>query len=282
MANKQKKMQETEIAEVAQMFFEQRGWDMYPEVVLPNFNGRPDIVGEKMEKCLVVECKGSLTYPVLEQLTRWHHDWKSAEESEYRTTENRGIPHLLVAFTERGKGSFPDLKKEILDRYRIGYYSIEREAHPDKWLSDYYIKQGRKLGVFEDHSCQYDMYYKNYRWIVREEISPKIQHGSRRSAHNILKHLNKDMKVGIAGSTGKDGAYMTPFKRTMNKVNTVLERGGVWHIQHIVEAINKDLGGHHYCSDSSAKGGISKFIIELKIGVKTCDYAPKYELYKDQ
>lgn len=265
MAEKKAKMLETEIAEIAQMFFEQLGWDMYPEVVIPNFNGRPDLVGEKMEMCAVVECKKSLTYPVLEQLSRWQLDWQSAEDCQYQTTEGKGIPHLLIAFTERSRGGNSPLKQELLDRYRLGHYSVDREYHSDDAFHQWHREED-EIGRFTNSAFIYTMQYKNYRWTVREEIAPKIQHGSRRSAHNILKHLNKDMKMGVAGATGKEGAYMTPFKRTMNKVQRVLERGGVWHIHNIVDVINKEMGGHHYSSDSAARRGVSKFIVELGMG----------------
>ena len=111
--NKIPKLKETEIAEIAQMFFEQQGWDMFPEVVLPNFNGRPDLIGIKETLCSVVECKQSLTYPILEQLTRWHHDWNEAKESEFLNTDNKGIPHLLIAFTEHGSTHFPPLHPQL-------------------------------------------------------------------------------------------------------------------------------------------------------------------------
>lgn len=275
------KMSETEIAEIAQMFFQQRGWEMFPEVVLPNFNGRPDLIGKKRELCMVVECKKSLTYPVLEQLTRWHHNWQFAENSHYLSTERLGIPHLLVAFTERGSGAFPALKQEILTRYRIGYYSVKRDPFPDELLSDFAMRRGRRLGKFESSDSIHQMYYKNYLWEVREVIPGKIQPGSRQTADNILMHLQQDMKKAVAGATATNGSYMTPFKRTMNKVRAVLERGGTWHIQKILDVINQEMGGHHYCSDSSAKNGISKFIVEQQVGIKVSKSSPRYELYRE-
>ena len=272
------KMTETEIALIIGMYFEQKGWDMYPEVVLPNFNGRPDYISVKQELCMVVECKTSLTYPVIEQLTRWHHEWNQAEESEYQSTDGKGIPHLLVAVTERSSSLFPPLKKELMERYRIGYYTVDRREYPKDWYSSHH-----KEGVFESHGHDGGVcYFGDYQWTVSEKVVPKIQPGSRRTAHHIIEHLNHDMKQGIAGSSGALGEYMTPFKRTMSKVKTVLERGGDWHITKILEVINNELGGHHYCSDRSAYGGISKFITELGIGEKVSDYPPKYKIKKPE
>lgn len=274
MKKKIPKMTETEIAHIVGMYFEQKGWNMFPEVVLPNFYGRPDYVSVKQELCMVIECKTSLTYPVIEQLTRWHHQWGQAEKSKYGTTDGMGIPHLLIAVTERSNSLFPPLKKELMERYRIGYYTIERCEYRKEWYSSLY-----KEGVFECYGHDGGVcYYGDYKWTVKEQVIPKIQHGSRQTAHHITKHLNEDMKQGVAGSSGSLGEYMTPFKRTMNKVKTVLERGGEWHISKILEVINTELGGHHYCSDSSASGGISKFITELGIGEKVSDYPPKYKI----
>jgi len=72
-------------------------------------------------------------------------------------------------------------------------------------------------------------------------------------------------------------AEMTPFKRTINKAKTVLERGGEWHIDTLIKVINTELGGHHYCHDNSAKQCISKFLVELGVGEKV-DNRPVYKL----
>lgn len=266
---KKVKLTEEEIATMADLFFASKGWDIYPEVVISLFPGRPDLVCVKQQLCMVIECKRSLTYPVLEQLTRWHQVMKHAKECKYVDSSTKAIPHLLVAVTESGSGRLSDLKKEILDQYRIGVYEVT------KMHELFHHQEEGKQGVFDDlgYIC-----FNGWRWQVSEVVAPKIQHGSRKTAHKIINELNVDMKMGKAGTTGLKDAYMTPFKRTMNKAREILERGGEWHIASIVIAINKDLGGHHYSTDSSAKSSIGQFLIEFDIAEKIADGRPVYKL----
>lgn len=281
MVAKQIPMTEAELAEVAECFFASKGWDLYPEAVIPNFNGRPDHLGVKMKTLTAAfEYKRSLTYPVIEQLTRWHHEMTAAINSKYMDESTKAIPHLLLAVCQRGNNGtkFAPLKQELLERYRIGYYEISKV----KGVRDFRraTRDLKDKEVFCEHDklqlwigdCEYQFY---------EVIPPKIQAGSRQTAHNIIKHLNLDMKMGCAGTTGLSNAYMTPFKRTLRKVQTVLERGGEWHIDTILQVVNKELGGHHYCSDASAKNGICKFLEDQKIGIKVYDYSPTYILWTE-
>ena len=78
-------MTEVEIAEVGQMFFEQKNWDLFPEVVLKGFNGRPDFIAKRHQLCAAIECKKTLSYPVIEQLTRWRHDRDERIGNKYNT-----------------------------------------------------------------------------------------------------------------------------------------------------------------------------------------------------
>jgi len=271
---KEQPMTEVEIAEIAQMFFEQRGWELFPEVVLKGFNGRPDLVAKKHQLCAVIECKKSLSYPVIEQLTRWRHDHNHRIERGYPLKDIYAFPHLLIAFASGNNKPMALLKKEILRQHRIGYYELTRIALDDKFR----LHKNDELGRFYDHGLD-DSYcqWKNFRYIVREVVPPKIQEDSRNTAHRILKQLNADMKQATAGASGREGGFMTPFKRTMNAVESILNRGGEYHIVDIMNALHKDFGGHHYSSDRAARNSIPDFIVKLKVGVRCCDAPPRYK-----
>ncbi|OES23920.1 hypothetical protein [Alteromonas macleodii] len=254
--NNPDKLTEAEIAAVAKVFFERKGWELFPEVVIPIFGGRPDYIGKKQQLCMAVECKPSLTYPVLEQLIRWHDTVDMANNSEYVDARNYGIPHLLVAVTGRNKQKHADLKQRLLDQYRIGHYEVSYEGiawHRQHKAAD---------APFDDYG------YGNidgHRWRVYERSAPKIQPGSRQTADRILALLQQDMKDAVSGVTGMKNNHMTPFRRTMNKATEALEKYGQCHITTIINEINSTMGGHHYCSDAQAKTSIGKFLVEFEI-----------------
>jgi hypothetical protein len=275
--SKEPPLTEVEIAEIGQIFFEQRGWELFPEVVLKGFNGRPDFVAKKHQLCSVIECKKTLSYPVIEQLTRWRHDRDERIENEFCNKPISSIPHLLIAFTGGNNKPLALLKKEILRQHRIGFYEVTRVSMDDKYAS-FVSRDKQSLGKFKEHGfdtayCQ----WKNYRWKVKEVVPPKIQEGSRKTAHKILSQLNNDMKQATAGANGQEGNYMTPFKRTMNAVDTILKRGGEYHIVDIMNALHEDFGGHHYSSDRTARNSIPKFIVQLEIGTQVSDAPAKYQ-----
>ena len=283
MANTTPKMKETEIAEIAKMYFEQRGWNLFPEVVLKGFSGRPDFVAKKQSLCGVIECKQTLSYPVIEQVTRWRHDRDESLDTGYNVGI-KPIPHLLITFTGGNNKPLASLKKEILESHRIGFYEVNRNPYPDDYLrgNSYkprnpYNAKAPELGRFYDRGfdsshCQ----WKNFEWTVKEVVAPKLQEGSRKTADLILKQLNDDMKSAIAGASGREGSYMTPFKRTMAAVDHILKKGGKYHIVDIMNALHEDYGGHHYSSDRTARSSIPKFIVELGIGHKVCDAPPLF------
>tara|TARA_Y100001956_G_scaffold78219_1_gene89664 strand:+ start:2005 stop:2946 length:942 start_codon:yes stop_codon:yes gene_type:complete len=269
---KQDKMQETEIAEIARRFFSQKGYKLYPEVTTDIFPGRPDWVAVKETICAVVECKSSLSYGVIEQLARWPIYVGAMQDSEYvRNKDKYGIPHLLIAFTgEGGSSRMADLKEEILKQYRIGYYVVKREPCDFEWYKRSSYRRGIKEGDFHSmcdtiHECFLD----GFRYTVTERMSPRIQPGSRHTAHNIISQLNDDMMIGQAGAAGGQGTYMTPFKRTMVKVRDILAKGGEYHISEIITRLNNDFGGHHYSSDSSATSSLPALIEKLEVGVRS-------------
>lgn len=278
------KMQEIEIAEIARVFFSQKGYKLYPEVSTGIFPGRPDWVATKESICAVIECKSTLSYSVIEQLARWPIYFGEMQKSEYiKNKDKYGIPSLLIAFTGEG-GSFriADLKDAILRQYRIGYFVVRKEPDDFEWVRERMARKGVKEGEFHT-VCEsiYECYMNGFRYTVTERISPKIQPGSRKTAHKIAEQLNDDMMIGNAGAVGGKGNYMTPFKRTMVKVRDVLARGGEFHITEIISFINKDMGGHHYSSDSSAQSSLPGLIEKLEVGVRSDKPPYRFALHEN-
>lgn len=262
-----KKLTEEEIAYIAEIFFSSKGWDMYPEAIIPIFSGRPDFIGKKQQLCLVTECKTSLTYPVLEQLTRWHHKYEDAKHSEYIDVRKYGLPNLLIAVTGSTSGIYSDLKAEILRQYRIGHYEV-------RYRGEDYWKRTPNKTFDSDGNGSVD----GHLWAVKERVAPKIQPGSRRTSHKITELLRSDMKIGIAGTTGIKDAYMTPFKRTLKKAEDILQQFGEMHIAEVVEVMNLKKGGHHYSNDAGARERIGKFLLEFGIADRPDENRPFYRL----
>lgn len=230
---------EISLATIAQIYYRLKGWETYPEVAIPIFGGRPDFAATKGKLVLVAEVKRSLSYTVIEQLTRWHLDYEAARRSTYRDANVLGIPNLLVAIVY-DRQNISSLKRDILQRNRIGVISLISEGRPVSSLR----RDPQDIVIFD-----------NTQWRVVEEIEPRIQCGSRNSAHNIIKHLNPDMRCATAGASGRAGGYMTPFKRTMGNMWQYLAHhplGSEIHIASVVAFLNK-AGGHHYTNDAGAK-----------------------------
>lgn len=234
-------LNEETIGAISQKYFQAKGWETYPEVVIPIFGGRPDLVCAKHNLCLVAEAKMGLTFPVIEQLVRWHLDYEEAKQSTYRNLEPLAIPHLMVACVAGAKSRISGLKLDLLQRYRIGVVSIHDAS-----------------GSRPYNESSIDIEHQGRKWCVLEEIAPKIQPGSRKTAHKIIAHLRADMRCATPGASGKVGGYMTPFKRTMGKTWQFIAShkvGAELHISSIVRFVNLN-GGHHYTNDKGAYGGI--------------------------
>lgn len=255
---------EAEIAEVAKVFLELNNWELYSEVVIDLFNGRPDYIGVKNKSlCQVIECKKTLSYPVIEQLSRWQIDAEKRREWIRAGSDARvAIPHLLTAFVARTSGGVSGLKCHILSQFRIGVYSIEKRENMR-------TRDRRTNPYFETCSDQFwNLVWGEHEYNIREEIAPKIQVGSRRTAHQIIESLRDDMKNVKAGVTAGQTDYMTPFKRTMNRVEMLMADGKERHIQHIINEI-KPLGGHHYLNDKVAMARIAHFIDKFEMANRT-------------
>ncbi|MVB87126.1 hypothetical protein D6V10_18635 [Vibrio cholerae] len=266
---------EAEIAGVAKVFLELNNWSLYPEVVIDLFNGRPDYVCVKNDTlCQVVECKKTLSYPVIEQLARWQIDAEKRKQWSRKGYEHKiAIPHLLTAFVSRTNGGISDLKQHILEQYRIGVFSISKR-HNLRTLN-----RSDKPYFCSCSGDYWNLVWGDFEYTIRQEVAPKIQYGSRQTAQRIIDALDEDMCCAQAGVKGGETDYMTPFKRTMNRVREVLSDGKERHIQHIINDI-KPLGGHHYCSDSVAMSSISKFIDKFEIAKRTRDYGAWFILEK--
>ncbi|HFD4007923.1 TPA: hypothetical protein ACF33U_004208 [Vibrio parahaemolyticus] len=267
---------EAEIADVAKFFLESNGWSLYPEVVIDLFNGRPDYVCVKNDSlCKVVECKKTLSYPVIEQLARWQIDAEKRKEWHRQGYEQKiAIPHLLTAFVSRTNGGMTDLKRIMLEQFRIGVFSIsKRRSLRSRHVTDepYFSTSSEDFWV---------LVWGDYEYTIRQEVAPKIQVGSRETAHRIIESLNDDMRCAQAGVKGGETDYMTPFKRTMNRVREVLSDGKERHIQHIIDEI-KPLGGHHYNSDKVAMSCITKFIDKFEIAKRCRDYGAWFVIDKE-
>lgn len=268
-------MTEALLAQIVQVYYTQLGYELYPEVVLNWFSGRPDFVGVKDSLVMSVECKKTLSYEVIEQLFRWRHVYDNYDYDHLK--DIKGIPHLLIAASFRSKkGQVGDLKAQLLKQNRFGYISVSYEG-PD------HRNEGAELVVTSCYNDHMRLTINGQEWTVREEIVPKIQAGSRQTAHRISEQLHPDMKRAVAGVSGRVGGnFSTPFRRTLMKAVAVLEKIQPLHIQHIVNAINADHGGHHYSSDAAAKQGIAKFLREFEIaesvnGLPTFQLTPDYK-----
>lgn len=265
MPSERTKFTEEELASAAEIYFRSKGWDLYPEVVLANFGGRADFVGTKHGLCMAVECKVTFSYAVLEQLTRWQHEFSVACKSKFADESRRGIPHLLYAVVG-GSCNLGHLKTEIVERHRIGVIVVTKDAG----LASYIKRPPHQFDELGYGSIGDD------RWRFDEIIAPRIQHGSRRMARNIIRQLDPDMLCGTAGASGTKGGYMTPFKRTMNKAREVISDGKEWHIAAIIREINLSKGGHHYTNDASAKSQISKFLVDFGYAVRVDSIRPVF------
>lgn len=235
------KMSETEIAEIAKIYFNHSGYKMYPEVVIDGFNGRPDYVSIKGKSLVhIMECKQSFTWSVFEQLYQW------VRESRLMR------PHLLTAVVgDVSRSSGMQVRLEMMKVNRFGLLSISKRSYPHE-----------RKGFSNNGDYWHSNAIYSFSWV----IDPKIIPGSRETAHLIKNQLDDDMMIASAGSRGGETDYMTPFKRTMARVSRVLSSGKELHITHILEGVNR-LGGHHYTSDKSFIQSVPTYIRKFELAV---------------
>lgn len=231
-----KAMAETEIAQVTDQWLQKESWEIYPEVVLASFPGRPDLIATRQGICQVIECKKSFNLSVVEQAARWRL---------FEREDQTGMPHLIWVVVQRGRARRSELLMRVMKDFGIGLVTIDKQP----------ARELRFNGETEVVPQRYTLY---------RELAPTIQPGSRRTASNLIDQLNPDMRIATPGARGGETEYMTPFKRTMFKVEKLLQGDPEkeLHIDHIIDHLNKS-GGHHYGSDRSARTSIPPHLDRL-------------------
>lgn len=259
MAEYGKISSEEELAEITELYFRSKGWDLYPEVQLPLTPGRSDYLGHKGGLVMAVECKLSFTYPLLEQLTRWPLRYVELSKEGCASHAPQAVPHLLYAVyagnpSQSFQHTFSPLKQSICSQYRIGVLNLMvcRGSHRPR---------GYKEGVFDSSDT---CFYKGDRWMMRELLPAKMQPASRQTASKLLAYLDPAMKLVPAGSSGKIGGYHTPFRKSMRKALSCLLRAEskALHIDELIAQINLSYGGHHYTNDKAAAKGLQVVLVE--------------------
>lgn len=265
------KLTEEEVAQVTSLLFESWGYDLYPEAKMECFGGRPDLVGVKTNYwCAVVECKSSLSYPVLEQVCRWHMERDFLTRSEWYCPDKRpdrtAIPHFLWVATGNSRDSkMHDMKAYLLDKFRIGWIDIVVENElPEGWdLSDWYCS-GRypNKAIIDQGLGHGTVRINNHVYSFRIMCEAPIQEGSRKTAHHIIKQLYPEMKQATAGTTGSKTNYMTPFKLTLQNTLKSMEDGKAYTAKQLLGMINS-AEGHHYATDKSYLNSIGKWLMHF-------------------
>ncbi len=281
------KITEEEVASVTSIMFKHWGHELYYETQLNCFGGRPDIVSVKGKSwCSVIECKASLSYPVLEQVIRWHMEsdyLKTCEWYQKNPDPSReAIPHFLwVATGNSRSGKLHDMKKYLLDKFRIGWIDItvSHEA-PDGWEVKDYPRfnnfPDESVEVFSSTTCgQIRVGRKIYEYRVCCEA--KVQEGSRKSAHHIVSQLIPEMQEATAGVTADKANYITPFKLTMRRVVGNMEQDKWYKPTELLELVNSH-GGHHYSKDSTFKSSIGGYLVQFKHCESNEEWSKSYRL----
>ncbi len=282
------KITEEEVAQVTSLLFESWGYDLYPEAKLECFGGRPDLVGVKTGYwCAVVECKSSLSYPVLEQVCRWHLEKEYLTRSEWYDPEKQpdrtAIPHFLWVATGNSRDSkLHDMKAYLLDKFRIGWVDIVVDQElPEGWdLSDWYYAGRYEDSKLNDQGFGHgSVRIGNRIYSYRIMCEAPIQEGSRNTAHHIIKQLYPEMKQATAGTTGSKTNYMTPFKLTLQNTVNLMEDGTAYTANQLLTLINADKG-HHYSKDATYKSSIGKWLVHFGYAELVEGTPAKYKLNK--
>lgn len=263
------KITEEEVASVTSLLFKHWGYDLYPETQLSCFGGRPDLVGVKGKSwCSVIECKAKLSYEVLEQVCRWHmekehfkgSDWYQKNPDPSRTA----IPHFLwVATGNSASSKLHDMKRFLLDKFRIGWIDIEvlQECPQDLDIDEWYCTKqypDNKLGRCSSSDYGHIRIGRRV-YEYRIKCEALIQEGSRKSAHHIIDCLYPEMKQATAGVTADKANYMTPFKLTLHKTVQFMEEGKAYTTNDLL----KGVPDHHYSKDSGYTSSIGGWLIKF-------------------
>ena len=282
------KITEEEVAQVTSLLFESWGYDLYPEAKMECFGGRPDLVGVKTGYwCSVVECKSTLSYPVLEQVCRWHIEKDFLSKSEWYNSEKQpdrtAIPHFLWVATGNSRDSkLHDMKSYLLDKFRIGWIDIVVDQElPEGWVeSDWYYADRYEDSKLNDQGFGHgSVRIGNRIYSYRIMCEAPIQEGSRNTAHHIIKQLYPEMKQATAGTTGSKTNYMTPFKLTLQNTVNLMEEDKVYTANQLLTLINADKG-HHYSKDATYVSSIGKWLLRFGHAELVKGHPAKYKLKK--
>lgn len=224
---------EQEIALLAQRYLESTGHNVFPEVSLKLFSGRPDLIATRSGVCSVFECKARLTFGLVAQATAWH-----------RTQEREcGMPHLiwLVVGSNRSRSSYAEdgLLWQVIKQHSLGV--LEASKRPRVTCGAHTVSPLYTLRVIR---------YAG------------VQPGSRKSAHLLMRNLNPDTRIAVPGSRGGETVYMTDFKRTTIKMAMLMKDEQPRSLKDIVRNVSLR-GGHHYSSDSSAISALRQHMSRL-------------------
>lgn len=224
-------MTEAEIAACVEAWLKWLHWDVYPEVQLKNHSKRPDFVATKGPLVQVVECKKALGLPVLEQAMSWFYSYHN---------EHAGVPHLINVACKKSSAR-RDFPLMLMRQWGVGLIEVTKTA-------------SRYIGNGDTRERHYGAHYS-----LSVLIEPRFVPGSRRLGKVLREQLNPDMRVAVAGTTGT-GQFMTDWKRTMTRVETLMADGEYRTVSQIVDWLNLN-GGYHWASRSSAVSGINASLV---------------------
>ncbi len=251
------KMTETELAQVVAQWLHEQGWETYPEVVLQDFPGRPDLIATRQSICQVLECKTSLTLGVIEQASRW---------LRHQRPEQVGLPHVVWVVVPRPRGRRNELLDYLLEHFGIGVITVNktpaaripavmrRGGTSERWRPEQFTPQS---------------------YEVAQAKAPRVVPGSRKAAYRLVAQLNTDMRLATPGARGGETPFMTPFRRTMGRVEQLMADEQERHIAEIVSWLNQN-GGHHYPSDANARSSLSQQLDRLGYQ-RTRDFGPWFQ-----
>jgi hypothetical protein len=195
--------------------------------------------------------------------------------------ERVAVPNFLwVATGNSQSGKISDIKRYLLDKFKIGWIDIEVQGEiPDDWdIADHYLSRRAGEGeVAADYSEDYGTIRVGRRLYEYRIINDAgIQEGSRRSAHHIIKQLIPEMKNSVAGVTADKANIVTPFKLTVQRTVEVMEDGKWYTGKELLEELRNAGHDHHYSKDSTYKSSIGGWLVKFGHAEANNDWHKKY------
>ncbi|AGH32095.1 hypothetical protein VPHG_00028 [Vibrio phage 11895-B1] len=282
------KITEQEVAEVTSILFKHWGYDLYYECQLDIFGGRPDIIATRGANwCAVIETKAKFSYDVLEQVCRWHmqKDYLSKSDWFQKKPEPQrlAVPNFLWIATGNSRQSkMHDMKKYLLDKFRIGWIDIELEGEYGDWWWD--NTQNR----YPDNSVDSygdDTYGRirigNKIYDYRVMCEAGIQQGSRQTSHHIIERLLPEMQDSVAGVTSDKSNYVTPFKLTLKHTVEAMKPDTWYSSKDLLEALRESGHDHHYSKDATYKSSIGGWLIKFGYAESDGEWNKKFKKIVD-